>query len=88
MESRDVSRQDGDPGRGEIFYPPQIGNTWFDMARSAPRSIRESYSTNYTIVDQVFANEATTLIQPGGGSWDPYEKNGRVQQWSLTCNNS
>ncbi|HSU61827.1 MAG TPA: carboxypeptidase-like regulatory domain-containing protein [Bryobacteraceae bacterium] len=67
-----------------IFYPPQIGNTWFDMARSAPRSIRESNSTQYTIVDQVFANEATTLIQPGGGSWDPHDRNGRVQEWSLT----
>lgn len=67
-----------------MFYPPQIGNTWFDMARSAPRSIRESNSTQYTIVDQVFANERTTLVQPGGGSWDPHEKNGRVQEWSLT----
>src|SRR5579884_376977 len=67
-----------------IFYPPQIGNTWFDMARSAPRSLRESNSINYTIVDQVFANETRTLIQPSGGSWDPHEKNGRVQEWSLT----
>ena len=65
-----------------MFYPPQIGNTWFDMARSAPRSIRESNSTQYTIFNQVFTNEATTLIQPGGGSWNPHERNGRVQEAS------
>ena len=66
-----------------IFYSPQIGNVWFDLARGAPRSLRLQHTLNYTVVNQVFQNESATLVQPGGGSYDPHAPAPRIQQWSL-----
>jgi hypothetical protein len=68
---------------GGIFYSPVIANVWFDLARSAPRSIRLQNTTTNTIFDQVFLTESANLVQPGGGSYDPHARTARIQQWSL-----
>ncbi len=71
-------------GGGGIFYSPPLANPWYNFAENAPRSLQLNLLSNFSVVDQVFANASAGVVQaPFMLGISTNAKTPRIQQWSL-----
>jgi hypothetical protein len=68
---------------GGIFFSPPIANPWFDMSRNPPVAAQFVQNQDFTVIDQVFANQSGVVYQPSVYTIDPHSRMPRVQQWSF-----
>ncbi|MBZ5561075.1 MAG: carboxypeptidase-like regulatory domain-containing protein [Acidobacteriia bacterium] len=71
-------------GGAGIFYSPPLANPWYNFAENVPRSMQLNLLSNFSVVDQVFANATAGVIeQPFVLGIETRARTPRVQQWSL-----
>ena len=71
-------------GGAGIFYSPPLANPWYNFAENVPRSMQLNLLSNFSVVDQVFANATAGVVeQPFVLGIETHARTPRIQQWSL-----
>ncbi|MFB3922950.1 MAG: carboxypeptidase regulatory-like domain-containing protein [Terriglobia bacterium] len=71
-------------GGAGIFYSPPLANPWYNFAENVPRSMQLNLLSNFSVVDQVFANAAAGVVeQPFVLGIETHARTPRIQQWSF-----